>query len=96
MFILGRDERRREREADAWVNDPHKSSRENWLAKRRQQFSPARGLWFFVVGLVVFSITVGISALLGELASLWGAVAFVVAMSALAGLIGMFTENVPL
>jgi hypothetical protein len=49
-----------------------------------------------MLGLVVFSITVGFSAMFGEVASIGGAVGFVVGMSVVAGLIGMFTENVPL
>lgn len=96
LLIHGREERRKEKEADTWANDPRKSALENWLEKRRQRFSPARGWWFFIGGLVTFSITVGFSALFGEVASIGGAVAFVIGMSVVAGLIGMFTENVPL
>jgi hypothetical protein len=96
LFVMGRDERRREREADTWVDDPRKSRLENWMEKRRQRFSPRRGVEFFFYGLIAFSIMVGISALSGELASASGAVAFIFIMSLVAGLFGMFTENVPL
>ena len=96
MVILGRDERRREKAADKWVDDPQKSKRGNWLEKRRQRFSPRRGLEFFLMGLVVFSIMVGITAVTGTVASIGGAIAFVVGVSVVAGLIGMFTEKVPL
>jgi hypothetical protein len=96
MFVLGREDRRKEKEADTWVNDPRKSAFENWLEKRRQRFSPARGLSFFFLGLVAFSIVVGFSAMFGEVASMGRAVVFVIGMSLVAGLIGMFTENVPL
>jgi hypothetical protein len=96
LVILGRDERRREKAADNWVDDPRKSKVENWLEKRRQRFSPRRGLEFFVMGLLVFSIMVGITAITGNVASIGGAIAFVVGVSVVAGLIGMFTENVPL
>jgi hypothetical protein len=96
LFVIGRDERQRDREADTWVNDPRKSKFENWMEKRRQPFSPKRGIEFFFYGLIVFSIMVGISALSGELASIAGAVAFILIMSLVAGLFGMFTEKVPL
>ena len=96
MFVLGREDRRKEKEADTWVNDPRKSALENWLEKRRQRFSPTRGLSFFFFGLVAFSIVVGFSAMFGEVASIGGAVVFVIGMSVVAGLIGMFTEKVPL
>jgi hypothetical protein len=46
--------------------------------------------------LVAFSIVVGFSAMFGEVASIGGAVVFVIGMSVVAGLIGMFTEKVPL
>ena len=48
------------------------------------------------MGLVVFSIMVGITAVTGTVASIGGAIAFVVGVSVVAGLIGMFTEKVPL
>jgi hypothetical protein len=96
MAILGRDERRRDKAADPWVDDPRKSKRENWLQKRRQRFSPRRGLEFFLMGLFVFSIMVAVSAVMGTVASIGGAIAFVLGVSAVAGLIGMFTEKVPL
>jgi uncharacterized membrane protein SirB2 len=97
MVILGRDERRRERAEDSWVDDARKSkSSANWIEKRRQRFSPKRGLGFFIAGLVVFSITVGFTAITGTVASTGGAIAFVLSFSVLAGLIGMFTEKVPL
>ena len=96
MFVLGRDERRKEKEADTWVDDPQRSKLENWMEKRRQRFSPKRGAGFFFLGLVAFSIMVGISALFGGVASVAGAVTFVLIVSVVAGLIGMFTEKVPL
>jgi hypothetical protein len=96
MVILGRDERRREKTADKWVDDPRKSRLENWLEKRRQRFSPRRGLEYFAAGLAAFSIMVGITAIAGNVASVGGAIAFIVGMSVVAGLVGMFTEKVPL
>jgi hypothetical protein len=96
MIILGRDERRRERAEDTWVNDPRKSKLANWIEKRCQRFSGKRGLGFFAAGIVVFSISVGLTAITGTVASTGGAVAFVLGFSVLAGLIGMFTEKVPL
>jgi hypothetical protein len=95
LFVLGRAQRLEELALDTWVDDPRKSKLQNWMAKRRQRFSPKRGVQFFFFGLIGFSIMVGISALSGELASIVGAVAFAVLFSLLAGLIGMFTENVP-
>lgn len=95
LFVLGRDDRRAEEAADPWVDDPRKSPLQNWLHKRRQRFDPARGLWFFLAGLVVFPSAVGIGWMFGEQASLAGAIAFVLIMSLLAGLVGMFTEKVP-
>lgn len=96
FLVLGRDQMRKDKQAETWVGNPRKSKFQNWVDKRRQRFSLKRGVEFFFVGLVAFSIMVGISALSGELASFAGGVAFVLIMSLLAGLIGMFTEKVPL
>ena len=57
-------------------------------------FSPERGRDYFLVALVVLPIMVGLSALTGSSISLPGAVAFVLGFSVLAGVIGMFTDNV--
>lgn len=96
MFILGREQRREELAAETLVDDPRRSKFENWMAKRRERFSPKRGVEFFFFGLIAFSIMVGMGALSGEVASLTRAIIFVVAASAVAGLFGMFTEKVPL
>jgi hypothetical protein len=58
-------------------------------------FNPRRGLEYFFIGLVVWSITASISALGGAPASFPGAVAFVFGVSVLGGVIGMFAKNVP-
>lgn len=96
MVTLGREQSRREKENDTWMDDPRKSRIENWADKRRQRFSPKRGLGFFVAGLVVFSVMIGVTALSSGVASTSGAVLVVLGFSALAGLIGTFTEKVPL
>lgn len=96
MIVLGRDEMRKEKEAETWIDDPRKLKLQNWMDRRRERFSPRRGIEFFFVGLVVFSIVAGIGALFGEVASLATSLAFVLIMSVLAGLIGMFTEKIPL
>ena len=43
-----------------------------------------------------FSFSVVVAMLFGEVSSFSGAIAFVLGSSVVAGLIGMFTENVPL
>ena len=95
LIVLGKDERRREKEEDTWTDDPRKSKFENWIEKRRQRFSPKRGLGFFALGLVVFSVMVGFTAAIEGIASPGGAIAFVLGFSFLGGLIGMFTDRVP-
>jgi hypothetical protein len=95
MIIIGRDQARKDKLEDTWVGDPRKSKLQNWTEKRRQRFSPRRGLGFFLAALVVFSVIIGFSAVTGSVASAGGAVAFVLIFSALAGLIGIFTEKVP-
>lgn len=95
MIVLGRDQMRQDKEAETWIDDPQRTKLQNWIEKRRQRFSPKRGIEFFLAGLVVFSIMVGISALSGELVSMSRGVVFVLAFSLLAGLFGIFTEKVP-
>jgi hypothetical protein len=58
-------------------------------------FSPRRGWKYFLIGLVVGPIMVGMSALGGASISLLAAAAFAFGIAALAGVIGMFTENIP-
>lgn len=58
-------------------------------------FSPRRGIEYFFIGLVVFSIMVGISALADGPVFIGRAVAFVLIASTAVGVIGVFTENVP-
>lgn len=96
IILFGVEERRREKAADPWVDNPGKSKVENWLAKRRQRFSVARGIFYFVAGLVAFSVMVMVKSMMGEVASLEGAILFIIGASALAGLFGLFTDNVPL
>lgn len=64
--------------------------------KRRNEFSPKRGAGFFFIGLFAFSFSVVVAMLFGEVTSFSGSIAFVLGSSVVAGLIGMFTENVPL
>lgn len=58
-------------------------------------FSPRRGIQYFFIGLVAFSIMVGISTLADGPISIVRAAAFVLIASAVVGVIGVFTENVP-
>jgi Flp pilus assembly protein TadB len=57
-------------------------------------FSPQRGKEFFLVALFVLPVMVGLNALTGAPVSVAGAVAFVIGFSALAGIVGMFTDNI--
>lgn len=53
-----------------------------------------RGRDYFFVGLLVLPVIVGLSTLTGGSFSLPGAIAFVLIVSILAGVIGTFTGNV--
>ncbi len=64
--------------------------------KRPSDFNAKRGAAFFFVGLFAFSFSVVVAVLSGEVASSSGAIVFILGSSVVAGLIGMFTENVPL
>ena len=95
LFVVGRDQQRRDKQAETWVDNPRKSRLQNWAERRRTKFNPMRGVGFFFIGLIVFSVMIFVSALTRDVASVAGALAFVLVMSVLAGLIGRFTEKVP-
>ena len=59
-------------------------------------FNPGRGALYFLVGLVLFPIMLTFDAISGIDISLSRMVIGTLALSAIAGIAGMFTENVPL
>jgi hypothetical protein len=61
---------------------------------RPARYNPGRGRDYFVIALIVLPIMVGASAVTGSPVSPSGAVAFVLGISALAGVVGTFTDNV--
>ena len=63
---------------------------------RAFDFNPKRGFFYFLAGLLVFPITATIDALFGVDLSLSGMMAFTLFASILAGVIGTFTEHLPL
>ena len=59
-------------------------------------FNPKRGLLYFLIGLLVFPVMAIIEALFSADLSLGGMVLFTLFASILAGVVGTFTEQVPL
>lgn len=57
-------------------------------------FNPKRGLLYFLLGLIIFPVMVGVDAIFGADLSLSRMVVGTLAMSLVAGILGMFTENV--
>ena len=73
---------------------PGRQEKKSLLDYPPKGFSPARGKFYFVAGLVGVPLMVGISALSGSSIPILGAVGFVLTFSVLAGVVGMFTDNV--
>lgn len=61
---------------------------------RSSGYNPSRGRDYFVISLVVMPIMVAASAAAGASVSPFGAVAFVLGSSILAGFVGTYTDNV--
>lgn len=59
-------------------------------------FSPRRGGEYFLLALLVAPVMLGIGAIGGGPFSIGGAVLFVLGFAAVAGLIGLYTDKVPL
>lgn len=96
LIILGREQMKEDREAEDWVDDPSKSSFQNWMAKRRHKFSPLRGAAYFFLALLIYPFILGIDFLFGQpFVSLERAAIFVLVIAVAAGLIGIFTEKTP-
>ncbi len=102
MIVLGldakrrkQDEKRGEKQQDKATDDRRKPRFEQWIERRRQRFSPKRGLEYFVIGLVIFSLMAGINAVTRGVVSPTGALAFILGFSLIGGLVGMFTEDMP-
>ena len=57
-------------------------------------FNPKRGFQYFLFGLVIFPVTLGINAISGTDFTLSGMVLGTLALSVLVGIVGTFTENV--
>ena len=66
------------------------------VERMTSDFSLRRGLRFFVIGLVVAPILIGMRFLFdGSLGPISGAAIFAIGFAAVAGFIGLFTEEVP-
>ena len=63
-------------------------------SRKMWNYSPRRGLLYFLLGFVIFPITAALSALFGDPMSLTAAALFTLGMSVTIGVVGTFTENV--
>ena len=59
-------------------------------------FSPRRGTVYFFVGFVVGCVLVGLNSLTGSVPAVSSAIIFIVGFATVAGVIGTFTDKVPL
>ena len=64
------------------------------LPQKTWDFNPKRGLTYFLLGWIIFPVMVGVDAMSGTDLTLSRMVLGTLALSALVGVVGTFTENI--